>query len=75
MDGENYLRFIITYPREIEFIDRLNTLGEKMFEGLYKRDVILIDGELRKINPEFIEYAKNVINGGVDQKETNLTSR
>ncbi len=75
IDGENYLRFIATYPREIEFIDRLNTLGEEMFEGLYKRDFILIDGKLCKINPEFIEHAKNVISGEVDQKETNLTTK
>lgn len=72
IDGENYLRFIATYPRKIEFIDRLNTLGEEMYQGLYERDLIFIGGELCKINPEFIEHAKNVISGKVEQNEIKL---
>lgn len=74
IDGENYLRFIASYPREIEFIDKLNILDEEMFEGLYERDLILIDGELCKINPDFIEYARSVINGGVNQDDKNIST-
>ncbi|MCK9224937.1 MAG: GIY-YIG nuclease family protein [Candidatus Muirbacterium halophilum] len=74
MDGVNYLKFIATYPRNIEFIDRLKTLGAEVFDGLYKYDYIMLKGELCKLNPDFIEYARGVINKEINQDDTNLTT-
>jgi tetratricopeptide (TPR) repeat protein len=72
MDGVNYLKFIATYPQKIEFIDRLKTLEDELYDGLYRFDFIKVDGEMCKINPEFIEHSKMVINGEINQNDTNL---
>ena len=66
LDGANYLKFVATYQKEIEFVDRLNTMGKKIFRELDKNGFIILDGELYEIDPVFIEHAKNVINGKTD---------
>lgn len=73
-NGANYLRLIVSYPRKIEFLDKLKTLGDEVFENLYEYNLVLINEEVYNISPDFIEHARGVINGIINQDDIDLTA-
>jgi len=73
--GASYLNFVATFPKhKIEFIEHLqpniDSIIHELSNGLLR--FINIEEELI-IHPDFIEYAKEVINGKREQDDRTLT--
>lgn len=73
--GAQYLRFIAFYPREIEFTEQLKPNINEIIEKLSTTSLSIINYENQEvIHPNFIEYAKAVINGEVNQNNHHLST-